>query len=269
MNHFEAFIMGLVQGLTEFLPVSSSGHIALVQKWFGLTNDNVSVSVVAHLGILFAILFYYSTEFKSIFKHLFRSRTSILVNPTLRLILLVIVASIPAAVLGVILREYLSSIFQSSGWLGVFFIFTGFVLFLSRLRSTDYESMKTNTEYISHQITFSQAFLIGLSQALAICPGISRSGITITTGLFLGLKKQNAAFFSFLIAIPTIVGAIFFDFENISALESVPSLLTLFLASLIFGLIGLWGVIHILHRGKMHYFAIYLIPLGLYLLFSH
>jgi undecaprenyl-diphosphatase len=269
MGQFEAFIIGLVQGLTEFLPVSSSGHIALFQHWFGITEGNLSLTIVAHLGTLLAILFYYRIEFNSIFKNLFRSRTSLLVNPTIRLVLLVVVASIPAAIVGIFLKEYIDTVFQSSRWLGVFFLFTAFILFLSRLRSTDYESMKTNTEYISHQITFSQAFLIGLAQAVAIFPGVSRSGMTITAALFLGLKKQNAAFFSFLISVPAILGACFLDFKNISAIENVPSLLTLFTSSLVFGFIGLWGVIHILHRGKLHYFTIYLLPLGLYVLFKY
>lgn len=267
MEHFEAFILGLIQGLTEFLPVSSSGHIAIFQKWFEITTDNVSITIVAHAGTLLAIVFYYKKEFKFIIRNLFKSRTSILVNPTVRLISLVFVASIPAAVVGIFFRDFFDSLFQESQAIGVFFLITSIVLLMSRTRSTDYESMRTNTEFISHQITYTQAFLIGISQAFAICPGLSRAGLTITTALFLGLKKQNAAFFSFLISVPAILGATVLDLDNISAIDNIPSLLTLFASSLLFGFVGLWGVIHILQRGKLHYFAFYLIPLGLYVIF--
>lgn len=268
MNHFEAFILGLIQGLTEFLPVSSSGHIAIFQKWFNINTDNVSITIVAHAGSLFAILFYYRNEFKKIFKDFFRSRTSILVNPTVRLISLVFVASIPAAIVGIFFREYLDSLFQSPQLVGVFFLFTAIVLLASKSKSSDYEPFITNTEYISHQITYAQAFIIGLSQAVAICPGISRSGLTITVALLLGLKKKNAAFFSFLISVPAIIGATILDLDNIAAVDDLSTLLTLFLSSLIFGMVGLWGVVHILQRGKFYYFSFYLIPLALYVIFS-
>lgn len=267
MNHFEAFILGLVQGLTEFLPVSSSGHTAVLQKFFEINSDNISITIVAHLGSLIAILFYYRNEFKKILKDLFRSRTSLLVNPTVRLISLVVVASIPAAFVGILFRETFETLFQSYSWIGAFFLFTSFVLFLSKKKSTDYASMNTNTEYISHQITYTQAFLIGISQAVAICPGISRAGMTITAGLFVGLKKQNAAFFSFLISIPAILGATILDLKYISEIQASGSLITLFISSLFFGFVGLFGVIFVLQRGKLHYFSFYLLPLGLYVLF--
>jgi undecaprenyl-diphosphatase len=267
MDHFEALFLGIVQGLTEFLPVSSSGHIAILQEWFNINSDNVSITIVAHTGTLIAILFYYKKEFGSIFRNLLRSRTSILVNPTVRLLSLVVVASIPAAFVGIVFRKFFDSLFESSELLGGFFLITSIALIFSRSKSEDYEPMQTNTEYISHQITYLQAFIIGCSQAIAICPGISRSGLTITTALFLGLKKQNAAFFSFLISVPVIFGATVLELDNISALDNPSSLVTLFFASLIFGFIGLWGVIFVLHRGKLHYFAAYLVPLALYLLF--
>lgn len=267
MDHLEALILGLIQGLTEFLPVSSSGHIAILQEWFQINTDNVSITIVAHAGTLLAILFYYKKEFGSIFRNLLRSRTSILVNPTIRLLSLVFVASIPAAVVGIVFRKFFDSLFDSSELVAVFFLVTAIALIFSRTKSEDYEPMQTNTEYISHQITYLQAFLIGCSQAIAICPGISRAGFTITAALFLGLKKQNAAFFSFLISIPAIIGATVLELDNISAIDNISTLVTLFFSSLVFGFVGLWGVIFVLHRGKLHYFAAYLVPLALYLLF--
>lgn len=266
MTHIEAFILGLVQGLTEFLPVSSSGHTAILQKFFGINADNISITIVAHLGSLMAILFYYRHEFIKILKDLFKSRTSILVNPTIRLICLVVVATIPAAIVGIGFRSTFDALFQSTSWIGSFFLFTSVVLFISQLKSTDNHSMTTNTEHISHEITYTQAFLIGLSQAVAICPGISRAGMTITTGLFVGLKKQNAAFFSFLISVPAILGATILDLKHISEMQASGSLITLFFSSLVFGFVGLFGVIFVLQRGKLHYFSYYLFPLGIFVL---
>lgn len=267
MTHLEALILGMVQGLTEFLPVSSSGHMAVLQHWFGITSDNVSITIVAHAGSLIAILFFYNKEFKNILRNLFKSRTSILVNPTVRLFSLVFVASIPAGVVGILFREFFNSLFGSTQYVGLFFLVTAAVLLFSRTKPEQYEPMQTNTEYISHQITYTQAFLIGVSQAIAICPGVSRAGLTITTALFLGLKKQNAAFFSFLISIPTIMGATILELAKLSAIDNLASLVTLFLASLFFGFVGLWGVVFVLNRGKLHYFAAYLVPLALFILF--
>ncbi len=267
MNYIEAVIIGIVQGLAEFLPVSSSGHLALFQKLFGLNSDTISITLVAHLGTLFAIIFFYQPEFTKIFKDLFKSRTSLLVNPTIRLISLVIVATIPAIIMGIFFRESIDAFYQSYKWLGLFFLFTSMILLLSKLKSTEYNSMSTNTEYISHQITYSQALLIGLSQAIAIFPGISRTGITITTGLFVGLKKQNAAFFSFLISIPAIVVTAILELRYISEIESPGSMITLFLTSFIFGFVGIWSLIFILRRGKLYCFSFYLIPLSIFMLY--
>ncbi len=267
MSYFESIILGLIQGLTEFLPVSSSGHMAVFQDFFQIESDNLSITIVAHLGSLFAILFYYRKEFIKIFLDLFESRNSLLVNPTVRLVSLMFVASLPAAVVGIFFKEFIDSLFQSNFWVGIFFLVTSLVLLLSKLKPSNYQSMDTNTEYLSHQVTFTQAFIIGLSQAIAICPGVSRSGLTITTALFLGLRKQNAAFFSFLISVPAILGATFLDLNNITSIENVSSLVTLFFSSLFFGCIGLWGLMFLLRRGKLHYFPIYLVPLAIYVLF--
>lgn len=269
MNNFEAFIIGLVQGLTEFLPVSSSGHIAVLQKWFGITSDNVSITIVAHVGTLLAILFYFRREFKIMFRDLFNSNKPFIHNPTIRLVALVFVASIPAAIVGICFREFFDQFYKSTTALGVFFLITVVILFLSRIKTNNSRmglSPRTDVT-LSYQINFLQAFLIGLSQAFAIFPGISRSGTTITTALFVGLSRKNAAFFSFLISIPAILGATYLDLKHITEMENVSVIVVLLLSSLFFGFIGLWGVVHIVNKGKLHYFCFYLLPLAIYLLF--
>lgn len=266
MDNFEAFIIGLVQGLTEFLPVSSSGHVAVLQKWLNITTDNVSITIVAHVGTLLAILFFYRHDFKKMLIDLVKSDKPFLQNPTIRLMALVFVASIPVGIVGICFRDFIDQLFQSMKWLGFFFSVTVLILFLSKFKTDKTEIVPDVDEDLGAKISFKQALLIGLSQACAIFPGVSRSGTTITAALFVGLSRKNAAFFSFLISIPAILGATLLDLRHISEIEHPGVLVTLLLSSLVFGFVGIWSVVHIVNKGKLHYFCFYLIPLALYLL---
>lgn len=269
MNFIESIILGLVQGLTEFLPVSSSGHLVITQKLMGLVSEDLLVSVVAHFGTLLAIVFFYRKEFWMIFTGLFDRKSQFLVNSSLRLILLVIAATIPAAVVGLLFEDFFKSLFASTHWVGIFLLLTAVILWVSKFKKQEVAFSESFLKSLAHEMTFSQAFLIGCAQALAICPGLSRSGSTITASLFLGLKREQAAFFSFLISVPVILGALTLqlkDFSVESTVDALP-LFIVFLSSLMFGLVGLFGVIAILNRGLLHLFSIYLIPLGLFVLF--
>lgn len=267
MSWFEAIILGLVQGLTEFLPVSSSGHLVLIQKFFNLDSGHLLFSVVAHMGSLLAILLFYKKDFLAILRGLFDFKTPFLVNPSFRLMFLVIVASIPAAIVGLFFKNYVELLFGSQFTVGVAFLVTGGLLMLSRLKSSHTVSYRTGFESLAHQITFTQALIIGIFQAFAICPGLSRAGFTITSALFLGFKKQEAAFFSFLISIPAILGATLLEALEVQSMTNYLELSVLFISSLTFGLFGLWGIVAILNKGKLHLFSFYLIPLGLSVLF--
>ena len=200
-----------------------------------------------------------------LFGAFFFSKGPLVVNTSLRFMVLVFIASIPSAFVGFFLKSYIEFFFGSTQWVALFFIITAIVLLVSRRTSTK-STAEINIRYISHHITFFQALCIGLAQACAICPGLSRSGLTISMGLFLGLQRNSAAFFSFLISVPAILGASFLDYKSMVEVESALSLVILFLSSLGFGLFGLFGVTRILNQGRLHYFSPYLVGLGFYLL---
>lgn len=263
-SELQSIILGFIQGLTEFLPVSSSGHLVVGQKFFGLDSQDLSLSIVAHMGTLIAIIFFYRKEFYEIVHDLVFLKGPLIVNTGLRLILLVCIANIPSAFVGIFLKSYIKIFFGSTQWVAIFFIMTAGVLLGSKkvMNKTD---KQFNMRYISHHITFFQALCIGLAQACAICPGLSRAGLTISIGLLLGLQRQSAAFFSFLISVPAILGASFLDYKSIGGVESAASLIILFLSSLVFGLFGLLGVTRVLSQGRLHYFSFYLIGLAFFL----
>lgn len=269
MSFIESIVLGIIQGLTEFLPVSSSGHLVIAQKLMNLPSDDLTVSVLAHFGTLLAVLFFYRKEFIYILKTLFDRKTNFLVNPSLRLIALVVVATIPGGLVGLFLKDYFEMyLFSSTRWVGLFLLVTAVILWLTKRNSRDDDYRENYIKSLSHEMTFTRALLIGCSQALAICPGLSRSGTTIATSLFLGVQREQAAFFSFLISIPLILGALLLELShlNIESARALP-LLGVFISSLVFGLMGLLGVTRILNRGLLYLFTFYLVPVGLIVLF--
>lgn len=268
MSIIESIILGMVQGLTEFLPVSSSGHLVIAQQMMGLASGSLTASVVAHFGTLIAILFFYRKQFAFILKGFFDRKSSLLVNSSVRLLMLVIVASIPAGLVGFLLQDFFKSLFASTQWVGGFLLLTAVILLLSRIKTREIEYSENYIKSFAHQMTFTQAFIVGCSQALAICPGLSRSGTTITTSLFLGIKREQAAFFSFLISIPVILGALLLELKEVTlASDEIIPLLIILVSSLVFGWVGLFGVVKVLNRGLLHIFSFYLIPVGLLVLF--
>ncbi|MCO5112869.1 MAG: undecaprenyl-diphosphate phosphatase [Bdellovibrionaceae bacterium] len=269
MSVFESIILGIIQGLTEFLPVSSSGHLVIAQKLMNLPSEDLTASVLAHFGTLLAVVFFYKKEFAYILRTLFDRKTNFLVNPSLRLIVLVVIAVIPGGLVGLFLKDFFEQyLFSSTHWVGVFLLVTAVILWASKSKTKDMEYRENFIKSLSHEMTFTKALIIGCSQALAICPGLSRSGTTITTSLFLGVQREQAAFFSFLISIPLILGALILELGQVKIDASqVPALLGIFISALIFGLIGLLGVTRILNRGLLYIFSFYLVPLGILVLF--
>lgn len=269
MSLLESIALGIIQGLTEFLPVSSSGHLVIAQKIMKLPSDDLMVSILAHVGTLLAVLFFYRKEFGIILAHLFDRKTRFLVNPSVRLIGLVIVAVIPGGLVGLFFKDFFEEyLFVSTRWVGIFLLVTAVILWASRSKTKEVDYRESFIRSLSHEMTFTQALLIGCSQALAICPGLSRSGTTITASLFLGVERQQAAFFSFLISIPLILGALILEIQNMKFEAGTGGpLFAVFLSSLIFGLVGLFGVVKVLNRGLLYVFSFYLVPLGLLVLF--
>jgi undecaprenyl-diphosphatase len=248
MTLLEAIILGIVQGLTEFLPISSSGHLVLGQMILDIKLPGNGFEVVTHLGTLVSVLCVFWKEILSLI-------LNITDKDTRKYIYYIILGTIPAIIMGFGARSYISQLFDSVQLVSVALIVTGLILFFSK-------KVKRNLLPIDGN----KALLIGITQALAIIPGISRSGITICTGLALGMSGKNAAKFSFLLAIPAISGAgllMTLDAQSDISIIPLTSLIMAFLSSFIIGYICLKWLLDLLESGKFHFFGYYCFVIGL------
>lgn len=246
MTIFQALILAFVQGLTEFIPVSSSGHLVIIQNLLGFDSPPVFFDVVLHAGTLLAVIIFFRQDIIQLITN-WQKNSQFIIG--------LIIASIPAGIVGVLLSNYLESIFSSTKLVGVTLLITGSILLLTRWIKT----IKTvDTPYIH------QSILIGLFQAIAVLPGISRSGSTISAGLFTGLKPQAAFRYSFLLAIPAILGAVFVQIQN-TPLNSINWGITVFgfMIAFIVGFLSLKILGRMIQKGKLYYFSFYCFSLGL------
>ena len=256
------FILAVVQGLTEFLPVSSSGHIVVFDSFLrvlGLSGKSehgiLLTNIVLHAGSLLTILVYY------------RERIVRLLSSDRRLIWLLFIGSIPAGVVGLTLKRCTPSLLESPVLTGfMFFVTAGLLVFASR-RPAGSRTLR--------EMTWVDALLIGLLQAPALLPGISRSGSTICAGLFRGLDREESAAFSFLLAIPAIGGGLLLEMKDLFASDEairVGDFLPLgfgLIVSFLVGLLALRWLIGWLRGGRLEYFAWYLVGLGVLVIASH
>jgi undecaprenyl-diphosphatase len=211
MTTLEAIVLGIIQGLTEFLPVSSSGHLVLFQQLFGLKEAELFFDVCVHLGTLVAVIVVFHWEIKNIIMALLRLVSSVSrketvlqqvgSDPELKMALLIVIGSIPTAVLGLMFLGIADQLFSSSLFTGLMLMVTGLLLWLTRRAKAGNQGARIAG------FSKTKAFIIGIVQGLAIIPGISRSGSTISIGLLLGIDRETAARYSFLLSIPAIVGA--------------------------------------------------------------
>jgi undecaprenyl-diphosphatase len=248
MTLFEAIILGTIQGLTEFLPISSSGHLVLGQMILDVKIQGNEFEVVTHLGTLVSVLCIFWKEILSLILNITDKNTR-------EYIFYIILGTIPAAIIGFGAKSYISELFDSVQLVSVALMVTGLILFFS-------QKVKKN----SLTIDANKALLIGITQAIAIIPGISRSGITICTALALGMSGKNAAKFSFLLAIPVISGAgLLLAFNSQSNITLIPltSLIMAFLSSFIVGYICLKWLLSLLESGKFYFFGYYCFLIGL------
>ena len=250
MTLLEAIILGIIQGLTEFLPVSSSGHLGLSSMLFGLEEEGLMFMVLLHVGTLVPVV--------AVFWH---DVWALIKKPFQRMTYLLIVASVPVAVVGMLLRDLVSGTFLSLPALAMGFVVTGTVLLIS-------DRFKKGTKN-SDKITFFDALCIGIAQAVAIMPGISRSGSTISMALARGINRRDAAKFVFLMSIPTILGALIVEiidlatsgeqiFANINPLTTAAG----FLASMISGYFAIKLLFAAIKKAKLRYFAYYVLSLA-------
>lgn len=273
MELYQGIILGILQGLTEFLPVSSSGHLVLGQTYFGMTESQLVFDISVHMGTLLAIMVVYRSEilimirsvvnFIRQFHGLAAAKKSIKQDEYLQMAVAIIVGSVPTAVIGLVLKKFEHFLFSSAILVGFMLIFTGTLLWLSRKYYTDGGKEK--------QLGKTQGFLVGVSQGLAVIPGISRSGTTIAVGMFLGISRQKAATFSFLLSIPAILGAQLISLKDVIAggVSVGPVTVWATVVSFATGLIALKILIKLVNAGRFHYFAPYCWLLGMATIILH
>lgn len=267
MTFFEAVFLGIVQGLTEFLPVSSSGHLVLVQNLFGLREPMLAFDVVVHLGTLTAVFFYYARDLflmivqtaAFIFSWPRKRESAALIEkyPYARLSFMVILATLPTVVIGLLFKDKFEAMFGNVTGVAVSWTVLGVFLILSRwLR-------QGNRELGSMRLV--DALAVGCVQGIAIMPGISRSGSTILAGMALGLEKKECARFSFLLAVPAILGAGVLELRHRPVIDRGETALFAagFLVSAVVGYLAIALLVRMIRGGRFHYFGYYCLALGL------
>ena len=268
MTYIEAVILGLVQGLAEFLPVSSSGHLALIQNLLGVETDKVLMfTVLLHLGTLIAVFLVFWRDIISLIKEFFLMIADLVTRKGLRLdehpfrklLLMIIVATIPTTIIGFLFNDFFEGIYGNIIFIGIGFIITGFMLFFA-------ERINKNRNDIS-RMKFRNAIFIGIMQGIAIYPGISRSGSTLVGGLVTRLKREFAVKFAFLISIPTILGSAILEIPGAieAGLDGIAkgTIILGILIAAISGFIAIKAMLKIVTGKKLKYFSCYVWILGI------
>jgi undecaprenyl-diphosphatase len=259
MDTLQAFVLGIIQGLTEYLPVSSSGHLTIGSYFFGLEDgeSNLMFVIAVHLATVLSTLVILWKDIVWLIKGCLKFQW----NDEMKYLVNIIISMIPIGIVGVFFKDAVEEVFGS----GLFVV--GLMLLLTAtLLTFSYYAKPRQKESISMK----DAFIIGVSQACAVMPGLSRSGSTIATGLLLGNKKEKLAQFSFLMVIPPIVGEALLDclkiakdgYETAMAGISPISMLVGFLAAFVVGCLACKWMINIVKKGKLIYFAIYCAIVG-------
>ncbi|MDC0881620.1 undecaprenyl-diphosphate phosphatase [Candidatus Marinimicrobia bacterium] len=247
MNIVDIVILGILQGITEFLPVSSSGHLVLAQYLLGIESPGNTLEVLFHIGTLFSVFYVFNKDIKSIV-------ISLNEKPTQKLVIYIIISTIPAVIIGLIFKSHIINLFSSIVPVGYALLSTGVILTLS-----------INFKNKNKSLSYLYSLLIGLAQAVAIIPGISRSGTTISISMLLGIPPKEAARFSFLLSIPVIIGAGLLGFLELESygLLTPKFIITGILTSFIVGALSLKILLKILEVGRFHFFGIYCIIAGI------
>lgn len=253
MDYIQALILGIIQGLTEFLPVSSSGHLELGKAILGsVPEENLTFTVILHFATALSTILVFRKDILQLIKGLFQFKN----NDEFKFSLKIVLSMIPAALVGILLEDQIDSMFNGNVFfVGCMLILTaGLLLLADRAKNTD------------KQLNEKSAFIIGISQAIAILPGISRSGATISTAVLLGVDKEQSARFSFLMVVPLIFGKIAKDILggeiSLSSSEAMPMMVG-FIAAFFTGLLACTWMIKLVKNSKLSYFSIYCLIVGL------
>ncbi len=261
MDLLQAIILGILQGATEFLPISSSGHLVLVPWWLGWDKAPLVFDVTLHLGTLVAVLVYFWRDWLTLLRAGWTAlRTRSFQDPDARLLLYLVLGTIPAALAGLLFEDFFASVFEEPWAVSLFLLGTAAVLTAS-------ERAHAKSQPLS-SITARDSLAIGLAQALAIFPGLSRSGSTIAAGMLCGLSRPAATRFSFLLAAPIVFGAGFKQVLDLLlgnesiARDMVTPMIAGFLASLVVGYLCIWFLLRLVQRRRLYGFALYCAVFG-------
>ncbi len=240
MNILDAVFLGIIQGLTEFLPVSSSGHLVLISEIFGISESNMFFSVMLHFGTLMAVVVFYFKELLGLFS-----------KEGVKTIGFLAIASLPAAIVGLLLGDIIDSAFSTSKFLCFTFLTTAVLLFIIDIYGKDIKNPVN--------IGLKHSVLMGIMQAIAVVPGLSRSGFTISGGLLLKGERKDVAKFSFFMSIPVILGAFILeilkaDFSEIYIFPTVCGMLAAFVS----GLIAIKFMLSVIGKCNFRWFSLYL-----------
>jgi undecaprenyl-diphosphatase len=248
----EAVVLGVVQGITEWLPVSSSGHLVIFQQLFNL-QASIAFDVMLHLATLLVILLVFWKEIASVTKAFLRRDFS---SPEGRMALFIIAGSIPTFLIGVLFYGFFASLFTNLAAVGIALIVTGFILFASRF------TVKTRG------LGYKNSVLVGIAQGVALIPGISRSGITIGTGLLSGVRREEAVRYSFLLFIPAVIGAALYQAPGVVMNEALLPLVAGMIAAVIVGFVSLKALIKLVLKKRFWLFSFYCWIVGIFLIIT-
>lgn len=263
MSYLQSLILGLLQGLTEFLPVSSSGHLAVLKNLFSLEEIPLLYDVMLHLATLCAVVLFFYKPIWELIKVFFRfiTRKEQPDDKPLQIyIVALICGTIITGIMGIAFKDVVEKL--PIKFISVGFILTALLLVFSGFFAKKNTENKTQNDGVS----IKQGVICGLAQGFGVLPGISRSGITISGALFSGMKRETAGEFAFILAIPAILGAFLLELKDLDSLTSsvsVPVLLLGCVAAFLSGLFALKVLMKIVKKGKLGWFAAYLIPLGI------
>jgi undecaprenyl-diphosphatase len=269
MSWWESAALGILQGLTEFLPISSSGHLVLGENLLKVKFDDISFEVFLHFGTFLSVVIVFRKTIWGMIKAVMKKAgvgflkcNQADLTENWNLFWLIVLGSVPAGVLGILFKSYVEKSFSSPHFVSIMLLITGAVLFLTKFFHKKEGNIKS-----------SDAFLIGIAQAIAMLPGISRSGLTISTGIFRGIQREKAAEFSFLLSLPAILSASALKLKDVLDKTSPSFDLWIYLIGMIFaflfGYLAIKFLLNVIKKGKFEFFGYYCFLIGfLSLIFS-
>lgn len=246
MSNLQGVILGIIQGLTEFLPVSSSGHLVIFQDILGVSQPGITFEVMVHFGTLLSVIWVFGADIIRIVANFFRDKQE------RHFAMMLILGTIPTGLMGLLLNDFFKLFYDSAIITGFMLLITGGILFTLSYLKPGRKNEKT--------ITALDALIVSIAQGLAIIPGISRSGSTITSALWRGMDRETAVRFSFLVTIPVILGATVLELKDMSAggfAGMTSGVIYGMLAAFVAGIFAIKIFIKLLESGRFHYFAYY------------